>query len=134
MRFFLLAGEKSGDLHGGRLIKELKKQFPQAEFKAWGGEQMQQAGATITRHYSEIAVMVQHTEVAERLPKRTGRIPTRLPDIDRLCGFQLAGSGLCEEIGHTGLLFYQPQGVGLEPEPGKKNCAPGRPHVRNYAL
>jgi lipid-A-disaccharide synthase len=66
MRFFLLAGEKSGDLHGGRLIKELKKQFPQAEFKAWGGEQMQQAGATITRHYSEIAVMG-FLEVAKNL-------------------------------------------------------------------
>lgn len=57
MRYFLIAGERSGDLHGSNLIRSLKAEDPDAEIQCWGGEQMEQAGATLLRHYSEIAVM-----------------------------------------------------------------------------
>tara|TARA_R110002050_G_scaffold102774_1_gene211578 strand:+ start:12760 stop:13899 length:1140 start_codon:yes stop_codon:yes gene_type:complete len=57
MKYFLIAGEASGDLHGGNLIKALKKEDPEAEFVAWGGELMEQAGATILKHYKELAFM-----------------------------------------------------------------------------
>ena len=57
MKYFLIAGERSGDLHGANLIRSLKAEDPNAEIRCWGGEQMEQAGATLLRHYSEIAVM-----------------------------------------------------------------------------
>ena len=57
MKYFLIAGEASGDLHGSNLIKELKKEDPNAEFLAWGGELMEDAGATILKHYKELAFM-----------------------------------------------------------------------------
>ncbi|MCY7349744.1 MAG: lipid-A-disaccharide synthase [Cytophagaceae bacterium] len=57
MKYFLLAGERSGDLHGSNLIRAIQRNDPQAEFRAWGGELMQQAGATLTRHYRELAFM-----------------------------------------------------------------------------
>jgi lipid-A-disaccharide synthase len=57
MKYFIIAGEASGDLHGGNLIKALKKEDPNAEFLAWGGELMEEAGATIIKHYKELAFM-----------------------------------------------------------------------------
>jgi len=57
MKYFLIAGEASGDLHGSNLIKAIKKEDPNAEFLAWGGDMMQDAGATILKHYKELAFM-----------------------------------------------------------------------------
>jgi lipid-A-disaccharide synthase len=57
MKYFLIAGEASGDLHGSNLIKALKKEDPDAEFIAWGGDLMEEAGATILKHYKGLAFM-----------------------------------------------------------------------------
>ncbi|MCU0342143.1 MAG: lipid-A-disaccharide synthase [Spirosomaceae bacterium] len=57
MKYYLIAGERSGDLHGSNLIKAICRHDPQAECRAWGGEQMQQAGATLVTHYAEMAFM-----------------------------------------------------------------------------
>lgn len=57
MKFFLIAGEASGDLHGANLIRELKNRRPKSEFKAWGGDRMEAAGAEISVHYRELAFM-----------------------------------------------------------------------------
>lgn len=57
MRYYLIAGEASGDLHGSNLIKGLKAEDPQAELRCWGGDLMQEGGATLVRHYREGAVM-----------------------------------------------------------------------------
>ena len=57
MKYFLIAGERSGDLHASNLIKALKKNDPQAEIVAWGGEQMEAAGAKIVQHYSILSFM-----------------------------------------------------------------------------
>lgn len=57
MKYFLIAGERSGDLHGSNLIRAIQRHDPQAEFRAWGGDLMQEAGATLTRHYRELAFM-----------------------------------------------------------------------------
>lgn len=55
MKYFLLAGEPSGDLHGANLIEGLKKADPGAEFRFWGGERMARAGgeANLLKHYRE---------------------------------------------------------------------------------
>lgn len=47
MKYFIIAGEASGDLHGSHLIKELKLFKPNAEIQAWGGNLMQEQGAVI---------------------------------------------------------------------------------------
>jgi lipid-A-disaccharide synthase len=57
MRYYLIAGERSGDLHGGNLIKALKKYDPAGEFKGFGGEYMQDAGMQLTVHYGDMAFM-----------------------------------------------------------------------------
>ena len=57
MKYYIIAGEPSGDLHGARLIKALQKADPQAQFRAWGGDQMQAAGASLAKHIRELAIM-----------------------------------------------------------------------------
>jgi lipid-A-disaccharide synthase len=57
MRYYIIAGEASGDLHGSNLIKALKQKDPQAEVWAWGGDMMEQAGARIRKHYRDLAFM-----------------------------------------------------------------------------
>jgi lipid-A-disaccharide synthase len=57
MKYYLIAGERAGDLHGANLIRQLQKEDPEARFRAWGGEHMQEAGAQIVVHYTEMAVM-----------------------------------------------------------------------------
>jgi len=57
MTYYLIAGERSGDLHGANLIRAIQHHDPQASFRAYGGEQMQTAGATLVRHYREMAFM-----------------------------------------------------------------------------
>ena len=57
MRYYLIAGEASGDLHGGNLIRGLRAEDPEAVFRCRGGELMQAAGAELAYHYREGAVM-----------------------------------------------------------------------------
>ena len=57
MKYFILVGEKSGDLHGSNLIKELINIDPSADIQAWGGDEMQTAGAKIRVHYKKLAIM-----------------------------------------------------------------------------
>ena len=57
MRYYIIAGEASGDLHGGNLIKALHRQDSTADVRAWGGDHMAAAGATIVKHYRDLAFM-----------------------------------------------------------------------------
>ncbi len=57
MKYYVIAGERSGDLHGSNLIRYLKKEDPAAEFKGIGGAFMADQGLSITIHYKELAVM-----------------------------------------------------------------------------
>jgi lipid-A-disaccharide synthase len=57
MKYYIIAGEASGDLHGSNLIKELKKNDPQAEIRCWGGDKMKDAGGELVKHYRELAFM-----------------------------------------------------------------------------
>lgn len=57
MRYYIIAGEASGDLHGSNLIKEIKKLDTTADIRCWGGERMQQAGGELVKHYRELAFM-----------------------------------------------------------------------------
>jgi lipid-A-disaccharide synthase len=57
MKYYIIAGEASGDLHGSNLIKSLKKADPAASIRCWGGELMKQEGAVLAKHYRETAFM-----------------------------------------------------------------------------
>lgn len=57
MKYYIIAGEASGDLHGSNLMKELYKADPTAEIRFWGGDLMQQAGGTLVKHYRDLAFM-----------------------------------------------------------------------------
>ena len=57
MRYYLIAGEPSGDLHASRLMKALKVHDPQAEFRFFGGDLMTAVGGTRVKHYRELAYM-----------------------------------------------------------------------------
>ena len=57
MKYYIIAGEASGDLHGSNLIKEIKKLDADANIRCWGGDLMQAAGATLVKHYRELAFM-----------------------------------------------------------------------------
>jgi lipid-A-disaccharide synthase len=66
MKYFIIAGEQSGDLHGSNLVKELFRCDRQAEIKCWGGDLMESAGAALLMHYRKTAFMG-FVEVAKNL-------------------------------------------------------------------
>lgn len=57
MKYYIIAGEASGDLHGSNLIKALYKEDTKADIRFWGGELMQREGGTLVKHYKELAFM-----------------------------------------------------------------------------
>lgn len=57
MKYYIIAGEASGDLHGSNLIKEITKLDPEAIIRCWGGDKMQAAGGELVKHYRDLAFM-----------------------------------------------------------------------------
>jgi lipid-A-disaccharide synthase len=67
MRYYIIAGEASGDLHGSNYIKELKQLDHNAVIRCWGGDMMQAAGGELVKHYRDLAFMG-FAEVIKNLP------------------------------------------------------------------
>jgi lipid-A-disaccharide synthase len=57
MKYYLISGEASGDLHGANLMKSLKNLDAGAEFRVWGGDRMKNEGGVLVKHYRELAFM-----------------------------------------------------------------------------
>ncbi len=57
MKYYIIAGEASGDLHASNLMKAIKERDPEADFRCWGGDLMEAAGGDIVKHYKELAFM-----------------------------------------------------------------------------
>lgn len=57
MRYYIIAGEASGDLHGGNLIRAIHRQDANAEVRCWGGDRMEAAGSVLVKHYRDLAFM-----------------------------------------------------------------------------
>ena len=57
MKYYIIAGEASGDLHGSNLMKALQKQDANAEFRFWGGDLMQSVSDNLVKHYRDLAFM-----------------------------------------------------------------------------
>ena len=57
MKYYIIAGEASGDLHGSNLIREIRKLDNIADIRCWGGDLMEHAGAHLVKHYRDLAYM-----------------------------------------------------------------------------
>jgi lipid-A-disaccharide synthase len=57
MKYYIIAGEASGDLHASNLMKALKEKDPEADFRCWGGDLMEAQGGEVVKHYKDLAFM-----------------------------------------------------------------------------
>jgi lipid-A-disaccharide synthase len=57
MKYYIIAGEASGDLHGSNLMKAIYEEDPQADIRFWGGDLMQNVGGSLVKHYRDLAFM-----------------------------------------------------------------------------
>ncbi|MFP5437217.1 MAG: lipid-A-disaccharide synthase [Bacteroidia bacterium] len=80
MKYYIIAGEASGDLHASNLMKQLYKADPQAEIRFWGGDLMQAVGGTLVKHYRDLAFMG-FAEVVANLKTILDNIKTCKADI-----------------------------------------------------
>lgn len=118
MKYYIIAGEASGDLHGSSLIKELKKLDTSSEMQAWGGDLMQSAGAKIIKHYRELAFMG-FTEVIKNLPTILNNLKFCKKDIEQFQpdvlilidypGFNLRIARWAKEKGFKVVYYISPQ-------------------------
>ncbi|MCS7017837.1 MAG: lipid-A-disaccharide synthase [Cytophagales bacterium] len=118
MKYYLIAGEKSGDLHGGNLIRALKKHAPQATFRAWGGDAMQKAGAELVRHIKDTAFMG-IGEVVANLGKITQLMAICREDMQQYqpdvvilidyAGFNLRMAAFAKKLGCTVFYYISPK-------------------------
>ena len=80
MKYYIIAGEASGDLHGSNLVKGLLEKDPSAQIRAWGGELMRQAGAEVVKDYRENSIMG-FVEVVANIGKILGNMKECCKDI-----------------------------------------------------
>ena len=80
MKYYIIAGEASGDLHGSNLVKGLLEKDPSAQIRAWGGELMRQAGAEVVKDYKENSIMG-FVEVVANIGKILGNMKECCKDI-----------------------------------------------------
>lgn len=119
MKYYVIAGEASGDLHASNLIAEIKKKDPKAEFRVWGGDLMRkQDNVTMVKHYRHLAYMG-FVEVAVNLRKVLGNIRecktdlvNYLPDIVILVdypGFNMRIAKFAHQKGLKVCYYISPQ-------------------------
>ncbi|MFN5648262.1 MAG: lipid-A-disaccharide synthase, partial [Sphingobacteriales bacterium] len=118
MKYYLISGEASGDLHGSNLIKEIHKRDPQAQIRCWGGDLMQAAGAELVSHYKERAFMG-FLEVAKNLRTILGFMKTckkdllaYKPDVVVLIdypGFNIPMAQFAKKHGFKTIYYISPQ-------------------------
>ena len=80
MKYYLIAGERSGDLHGANLMKGIQANDPDAQFRGWGGDMMQKEGMDLVTHYKDTAFMG-FLEVALNIRKIAGFLKKCKKDI-----------------------------------------------------
>lgn len=118
MKYYMIAGEASGDLHGSNLMKALKQQDSAAEFRFWGGDLMAKQGGTMVKHYRDLAFMG-FLEVAMNLRTILNNIKFckedlrhNKPDVLILVdypGFNLRIAKFAKELGIKVVYYISPQ-------------------------
>lgn len=118
MKYYLIAGEASGDLHGANLMAALKVRDPEAEFRYFGGDLMKAEGGTLVKHYAEMAYMG-FVEVALNLRKILKNMKSCKEDISSwkpdvvipidFPGFNLKIAAYCKEKGFPVFYYISPK-------------------------
>ena len=118
MKYYIIAGEASGDLHGSNLIKELKQIDKNAKFRYWGGDLMKSEGGTLVKHYSELAfmgffeVLLNLRTIFNNLKFCKKDIPTYHPDVLILIdysGFNLRIAKFAKTLGFKVFYYISPK-------------------------
>ncbi len=120
MKYYIIAGEPSGDLHGSNLIRGLQQADPEAEFRFWGGDKMAEAGGrdNLVKHYRETSFFG-FIQVARHLPTILRQIGECKRDIDAFApdavilidypGFNMKIARFAHERGYKVLYYISPK-------------------------
>lgn len=118
MKYYIIAGERSGDLHASNLIKQLRLKDPDAQIRGWGGEMMQEAGMELVHHYQEMAFMG-FAEVFSNLRKILGFLKECKADIKQYqpdvvilvdyAGFNLRIARFAKKLGLKVFYYISPK-------------------------
>lgn len=118
MRYYIIAGEASGDLHGSNLITQLHRLDPVADVRCWGGERMEEAGAVVVKHYRDLAFMG-FVEILANLRTILGNLSFCKGDIQRYApdvvvlidypGFNMRIASWAHEAGYKVVYYISPQ-------------------------
>jgi len=118
MKYYIIAGEASGDLHGSNLMKALMEKDPSAEIRFWGGDLMQEVGGTLVKHYRELAfmgfaeVVMNLSEIFKNLAFCKSDISNFKPDILILIdypGFNMRIAEFAKKAGFKVHYYISPQ-------------------------
>ncbi|GAB3352443.1 lipid-A-disaccharide synthase [Arachidicoccus ginsenosidivorans] len=118
MKYYIIAGEASGDLHGSNLIRSLQQLDPTADVRCWGGDKMAATGATLVKHYRDLAFMgfvevLTHLKTIFRnLDLCKSDITQYKPDVLILIdypGFNLRIAGWAKKAGFKVVYYISPQ-------------------------
>lgn len=118
MKYYLIAGERSGDLHGSNLIKALKQHDTQATFRGFGGDYMQEAGQELSVHYKELAFMglieflFNLNKIARYIKQCKSEIESYQPDVVILidyAGFNRRIGKYCKKKGVRVFYYISPK-------------------------
>jgi len=118
MKYYIIAGEASGDLHAANLMKAIRAKDDGAEFRVWGGDRMKAAGGDLVKHYAELAFMG-FAEVIKNLPTILNNISfckrdisDYRPDVVILVdypGFNLRIAEFAKKAGFRVVYYISPQ-------------------------
>lgn len=118
MKYYIIAGEASGDLHGSNLMKSLKQKDASAEFRFWGGDLMEQQGGTLVKHYRDLAfmgfleVVMNLKTILNNIKFCKKDIKNNRPDVLILVdypGFNLRIAKFAKELGIKVVYYISPQ-------------------------
>lgn len=118
MKYYIIAGEASGDLHGSNLMKEILTQDPEANFRFFGGDKMKAVGGTLVKHYKDtafmgfIAVLKNLRTVLRNIKNCKSDIEQYNPDVVILIdypGFNLRIAEFCKSINLKVYYYISPK-------------------------
>lgn len=120
MKYYLIAGEPSGDLHGANLIRGLKKADPAAEFRFWGGDKMAEAGGAenLRKHYREtsffgiVNVLLNLRTISRQMRECRADVEAFAPDVLILIdypGFNMKMARFAHERGIRTFYYIAPK-------------------------
>ena len=145
MKYYLIAGEPSGDLHGANLIEGLRKADPEARLRFWGGDLHGRRGRRgepgealprnlVFRHRAGAQKPADDQTADARMPGRRGGVRPRRADPGRLPRLQHEDGALGQGARHPHLLLHRPEGLGVARVAGEGDPPLGGPAVRHLPL